>query len=259
MSNKLVYDEKLTEISSISDEQVKVPSSIPVDNYVQEAENLYAWCQEDQTQLTAKGLDWTMVEDMVARSGALSRAQALWAQERNSREEAERLWRERSPLAYKLRDDLLRDFRFAYRKDEDIIKKVRIVSEGGSNADMIQDLNDLVALGEKHPDPLAAINFDMTLLDQADQMADEIASLYAGAIVERAEYSEAKKIRDKAYTYLKEAVDELYAFGRYVFRENDERLFGYRSNYLRRSRSRQKPEVEPVATQAAAEQTENKS
>jgi len=257
MSNKIVYDEKLTEISSISDEQVKIPSSIPVDNYVQEADTLFVWCQNDQEALTGRGLDWTLVEDMPARVGALARAQSLWIGERNTREEAERLWRERSPIAYKLRNDLLRDFRFAYRKDEDLVKKVRSIAEGSSHASMIQDLNDLVALGEKYPNQLTAINFDMTLLDQADQMADEMSTLYAGAIAERAEYSEAKKMRDKAYTYLKEAVDEIYAFGRYVFNENEERLFGYHSGYLRRSRNSQKNAVEPVVSEGAAEQTES--
>ncbi|MCP5102368.1 MAG: hypothetical protein GY950_03265 [bacterium] len=257
MSNKLVYDEKLAEITAITDEDVRIPGSIPVDVYVQEAENLYIWCQEDQAQLTAKGLDWVLVEDMAARSGALGRAQALWTRERNTREEAERLWRERSPLAYKLRNDLLRDFRFAYRKDDDLIKKVRAITDGASNADMIQDLNDLAALGEKHPDLLTATNFDLALLDQADQMADEMSALYAGAIAERAEYSEAKKIRDKAYTYLKEAVDEIYAFGRYLFRENDARRIGYRSSYLQQARSKQKPAAEPVVSDAAAEQTES--
>lgn len=258
MSNKTAYESKLAEITAIADDQVKTPSSIPVDNYIQEAENLYEWCQEDQAQLTAKGLVWDTVEDMATRSGALCRAQALWTQERNTWEEAERLWREKAPLAYKLRKTLLKDFRFAYRKDEDLIKKVRDIAEGASHADMIQDLNDLVALGEKYPDQLAAINFDMTLLDQADQVADEIAAMYAGAIAERAEYSEAKKVRDKAYTYLKEIVDEIYAYGRYVFSENEARLIGYRSNYLRRSRSKPKPAVEPVASEAAAEQTESK-
>lgn len=259
MSNKVVYEEKLAEITSVQDDLVKLPGSIPLGAYIQEAENLYIWCQDDQVELTAKGLDWPLVEDMEARRRAFSRAQALWNRERNTREEAEKLWKERSPLAYKLRDDLVKDFRFAYRKYDDLVKKVRVMAEGMSHADMIQDLNDLVAFAEKNPEPLEAINFDVTILDQADQMADEMASLYASAIAERAEYSEAKKIRDKAYTYLKEAVDEIYAFGRFVFSGNDARLSGYRSNYLRRMRSKQKNAAETAASEVPAVSTESKS
>lgn len=249
MSNKQDYETKLAEITAVADDHVKIPGSIPVDAYIQEAENLYIWCQEDQAQLTAKGLDWNLVEDIAARSGALGRAQALWNREWNTLKESEKLWKEKAPIAYKLRDDLIKDFRFAYRNDEDLTGKVRDIAEGRSHADMIQDLNDLVALGEKHPEPLAAINFDMTLLDQADQLADEMAALYAAAISERAALSEAKNIRDKAYTYLKEVVDEVYDFGQYVFRDNEERLKGYRSNYLRRLRSKRKSGSEPTAVE----------
>ena len=41
-------------------------------------------------------------------------------------------------------------------------------------------------------------------------------------------------------------MDEIYDFGQYVFRDNDERLKGYRSNYLRRLRLRQTSETEPA-------------
>ncbi len=250
MSNKEAYEKKLVEITAIADDQVKTPSSIPVDAYVQEAENLYDWCQDDQEALTAKGLNWELVDDIPLRAGALSRAESLWFKERFTREEAEKLWKEKAPSVYKLRDDLIKDFRFAYRKYDDLTGKVRAITEGTSHADMIQDLNDLVALGEANSEPLAAINFDMSLLDQSDKTADEMASLLAAATGERIDYSESKKIRDKAYTHLKEAVDEVYAFGQYVFRDNDERLKGYRSNYLRRLRLKQTSEPDPAVSEA---------
>ena len=61
-----------------------------------------------------------------------------------------------------------------------------------------------------------------------------MAALLAAATGERIDTSESKRIRDQAYTHLKEAVDEIRAYGQYVFRHIDERLKGYRSNYLRR-------------------------
>ncbi|MGD2086544.1 MAG: hypothetical protein PVH61_10205 [Candidatus Aminicenantes bacterium] len=54
------------------------------------------------------------------------------------------------------------------------------------------------------------------------------------------EYSKAKKIRDQAYTHLKEAVDEIRLFGQYVFRQNKDRFIGYRSNYIRQLKSKQR-------------------
>ncbi len=49
---------------------------------------------------------------------------------------------------------------------------------------------------------------------------------------------------------LKEVVDEVYAYGNYVLRYNDERLKGYRSIYLRRLRSKQTSEPDPAVPEA---------
>ncbi|NIM11575.1 MAG: hypothetical protein GTO45_05730 [Candidatus Aminicenantes bacterium] len=242
MSTKEDYDAKVAIITAIGDDQVKVPNNIPVDVYIQEAENLYHWCQEDQAELTAKGFDWLLADDLPVRSGALREAESLWNLERFTREEAARQWAEESPAAYELRNQLLHDFRFAFRNDTDLSGKVSDIAEGSSHADMLQDLNDLSVLGKENLDLLAAINFDVSLLDQAAQVADEKAVLLAVATGERIEYSEAKKIRDQAYTHLKEAVDEIYSYGQYVFWHDDDRLKGYRSNYLRRKRTKKSPE-----------------
>jgi hypothetical protein len=67
---------------------------------------------------------------------------------------------------------------------------------------------------------------------------------------DRQDFSETKKIRDQAYTHLKEAVDLIYDYGRYVFWKVSARLKGYSSNHLRMKRMRWKirynvPEPEP--------------
>jgi hypothetical protein len=76
-----------------------------------------------------------------------------------------------------------------------------------------------------------------------------MATLLAAATGDRIEASESKKIRDQVYTHLKEAVDEIYDYGQYVFRDDDERLRGYRSNYLRRIRARRASASEPAAAE----------
>lgn len=238
MSSKQNYEQKLETLRAIEDDKVTPPSNIPVDVYIQESENLYQWCQPDKDELTAKGLSWELVEDLPARSGTLRYAESLWNAERFTREEAAKKWAEDSPLAYELRDDLLDDLRFAFRKNPQLSGRVKAIADGRSHADMIQDLNDLSVLGKENPELLAAINYDMSLLDQAAQMADEMADLLASATGEKAFSSETKKIRDQAYTHLKEVVDEIHAYGQYVFRDNDDRIKGYRSHYLRRIRAR---------------------
>ncbi len=246
MSNLEDYNEKLEEIKGIPDGDIKSPTSIPVDVFLQEAENLYHWCQEDKNDLAAKGLDWELVNDVPARCGALREAQSMWITTRFSHEEAERQWVEQSPLAYDMRNELLHDFRFAYRKQPDLLGRVNTIAEGYGHADMIQDLNDLSVLGRDNPEPLQSINYEMTLLDKAADLADEMSDLLGATTSERAECSEAIRIRDRAFSLLKLAVDEVREFGQYVFWRNEARFKGYGSDYLRKTRRKSENNKETV-------------
>lgn len=239
MSNKEDYDARINEIMAIEDSEIKTPNNIPLDTYLQESENLYHWCRQDMDALTAAGLDWTLVTDLPVRAGALREAESVWNLERFSREDAAQQWAEDSPKAYDLRTEILHVFRFAFRNNPDLLKKVGQIAEGNGHANMIQDLNDLSVLGKKYPDLLTAVAFDPTRLDTAAQYADDLASLYAMVTGERIEYTESKKIRDKAHTYLKAAIDAIYGYGQFIFWQNEDRRMGYRSNYIRRKKMRQ--------------------
>jgi hypothetical protein len=226
------YEMKLEVITAIEDSGIKTPHHIPVDVYIQEADTLYHWCQADKEVLTAVGLSWELVEDLPIRIGALTRAESLWYVQRNTRDEAAGKWAEKSPLAYDLRNRVLKAFRFAFRRHPDFLTKLRAIARAKGHPGLIQGLNDLAVLGRDHPDLLKAINLDMSLPDKAAQAADEMAALLAEVTASKAEYSKTKKIRDQAYTHLKAAVDEIREYGQYVFRQNRERFNGYRSYYV---------------------------
>ena len=94
--SKTNFDEKLIEIQAIPDADVKKPN-MPVGEAVQETENLSPWCMDDQVLLTKAGLDWTLVDDLPLRAGALRYAQSIWARESKSQEEAQKEWKEKAP------------------------------------------------------------------------------------------------------------------------------------------------------------------
>jgi len=236
MGNEEDYEKKIDVLKTIEDSQIKSPHHVPVGNYTQEADNLYMWVQDDREALTAAGLSWELVEDLPTRRGALIHAEALWQSQRKYGKESSREWTERSPLAYELKNRMLKAFRFAFRQAPDLTKKLRHIAKGQGHPNMIQALNDLCALGEANTLLLEAINFDLSLLDRADREAAEMAELLARATSDRRKDNEAKKIRDRAYTHLKEAVDDIRAYGQFVFRENKERFLGYRSQHLRETK-----------------------
>lgn len=230
MSSTTDYNELLPVLKAMKPADVLTPN-IPIDVFVQEAENLYHWCLDDQQALTKVGLDWNLATTLPSRAGACREAQSLWNKERNTREEAEQAWKEQAPAAFDLRDQLLHDFRFAFRKSEGLLKRVDEIAQGDTNSDMVQDLNDLATLGKANTGLLTPISFDLTRLDLAADLSDRMGDLLGATNGERKEVSETMQIRDKAYTYLKQAVDEIRECGKFAFWRTPERFKGYVSNY----------------------------
>jgi hypothetical protein len=69
-----------------------------------------------------------------------------------------------------------------YRKQPDLQAAVSEIAEGNTNADLVQDLNDLAVLGRNNPEPLLATNFNPDLLPQAPSFR------YAGSSAGRCEW-----------------------------------------------------------------------
>ncbi len=250
MSNQDDYLAKRDIIEAIPEEETKSPN-MPIDAYVQEAENLYHWCGDDETELTGAGLDWSLVQDIPVRAGALRETQSIWFKERFAQEEAEQQWQEESPAGYDLRNQLLHGLLYAYRNAPDLLSRVSAIADGSSHADMIQDLNDIAVLANETIEPLQQINFDVSLLEKAATTADRLSDLLAAATKDRADNSSARVIRDQAYSHLKQAVDEVRQCGQYVFWRNEARLKGYASRYHRKIRHSSRDSSAPTAGESA--------
>ena len=234
MSSTTDYNELLPILLEMNSAELLIPN-IPIDVFVQEAENLYHWCIDDQDALTRVGLDWNFVNTLPIRAGACREAQSLWIKERNTRQEAEQAWKDEAPAAFDLRDQLIHDFRFAFRKSDGLLSRVDEIAQGDTNSDMVQDLNDLATLGKANSDLLIPITFDLTRLDLAADLSDRMGNLLGATNGERKEVSEAMVIRDKAYTYLKQAVDEIRECGKFAFWRTPERLKGYFSEHWQKA------------------------
>lgn len=234
MINSNHYSENLNTIKSITEDRILIPGSIPVKVYIQEAENLYNWCQPDKEKLTANGLDWSLVEDMPARIGALREAQSRWVISDSDDIEVEKQWDVKSPVAHNFRKQLVRAYKFIFRNNAPVISMINTIAEGESNAAMIQSLNDLSNFGRNHIQFLQTTKFDLTLPDKADEMSSEMGSLLAAVNSRRAFCSDTLKIRNQAYTYLRWAVTELKSHANYLFWNDPVKMKGYISGYNRR-------------------------
>ncbi len=246
MGNRDDYEVKIGVIEAITDNDTRSPS-MPVDVFVQESEDVIAVATKNKEKFEAIGVDLSLLEDALVRCGALRESESVWQSLFNVKADAQKVWLEESPQAYFMRDDLLGVQRYAFRKDKDKLNRVRSIAKGRGHADMIQDLNDIAALGRNNADYFSAINFEIEKFDEAAAVADRIATVLAEAhSVDN--INEARVIRDKAYTHLKEAVDEIRDAGKFIFRYEPDLLEKFASDYHRKLRAKtdsETPEIVP--------------
>ncbi|MEW7291346.1 hypothetical protein [Aquimarina sp. 2304DJ70-9] len=231
------YQAKLEILKALPRDVIKKPD-LPIDTAIQEAENRYMWSKQDADTLVERiNFDWMRYgEDLIVRAGALRYAQSLWEKERKSTGKAKKEWKEKSIMAFALRNELLTDFKYAYHSKNDILSVLKTIRKGKSTADMIQDLSSLSTLGTSNTKELKTINFDMSKLQKADLLSKEMATLLAKANAETLKNSTAKDRRDRAYFHLKEAMDALSRAGKYVFKDTPDRYKGYINQYYKKKR-----------------------
>lgn len=221
--------------SAIPADAVKKPN-IPLPIFLQESENTHFAGTRDLAALIEAGFKEEWLTSMPAKIGALNYAESIWFTGRDKRDEVQKLWDTKAPEAYALRDHLVRSMRYAYRGQSDLMDKVVAIAEGTGHADMISDLHKLAVLGREFAVPLLEIKLNPALLDQAQVLADEMGTLLAQLVGERAVGNVSRLERDQAYTLLKQAVDEVRACAQYVFWNDDRRRDEYSSQYLRNMR-----------------------
>jgi hypothetical protein len=90
--------------------------AMPVSVALQEGEDLNEWCLPDRVLLEKAGLDGRLIDDLPARLGACRYIQSVWQKDYKSREDVQKEWMAKSPVAYDMRDDMLHHFLHAYRK-----------------------------------------------------------------------------------------------------------------------------------------------
>ncbi|TRX71435.1 hypothetical protein [Carboxylicivirga sp. M1479] len=217
-------------IEAVPTKDKKLPNQ-PVDEFAASAETLAIEAAKDREDLATAGMNVEIIDELNPLAGAMRFCQAEWMSEYRARQEAQKEWLEQSPAAFEERDELLHHFKFAYRKQADVLAKVKRISEGSDRLDMIQDLVELAVVGEKNPDPLTGISFDMTRLSNARTLSHGLKDLLAEANGSSDESSAIKVRRDKAFTLLSEKVSLIREYGRYIFWKNEDRRKKYYSNY----------------------------
>jgi hypothetical protein len=241
--SKEIFEAKKSSIEAITKEETIEPQ-IPIAIALQESEDLYQWAQDDREALEQSGLEMELLNDLPARTASLRYIQSIWQKEFKTMEKAQVEWSKIAPVAFDLRDTLIHEFRHAFFKFPNLLAKVKAIDEGAGNADMLQDLSDLVVLGNANIELLNKIKFDSSLLQKAQEFTQTLPEMLAQANGLRNSDNITKILRDKAFTYMKIAVDEIRRNGQYKFWRTPERKKGYVSKYNNKSRQSKKENPE---------------
>ena len=205
--------------------------NIPLNVFVQEADDIYVWCQEDREALTHVGLDWTSVELIPECARVCREFQSQWQKKLKTTSTLKKDWNKVASEAKNLHADLLHDYSFAFRKDAQLLVKLKDMSSVSSQAKLVQALNDMAALADGQNQLLNVIHFNYANLERAKELVPLLADLIARMENSKKQKDETKEMRDKSYVFLKTIIDELKETAKYCFRKNPERLAGYLSDY----------------------------
>ena len=220
-------------VMEIPKEEVAQPT-IPVEITVTEAADLLGYATEDKEVLIAKGLTEEMLNDLGLRSRFLQDKQGDWLAVYEAALTNTEAWSKKVEEASLLQQELKHDFQFAFRKKPKALKVLQITLDGDGSSNMRQDLINYPKLAAQYPLELEAIKFDNNKLTKAKTLAEELLLLHEKVDgVKNSANRVEKQMRDRAYTYLKQLVDEIRAYGKYAFWNNEEKQRRYASEYQR--------------------------
>ena len=187
-------------------------------NYLQESIKVAGFYRQHKAELEAGGMDFTKVAKMLTYHGAArqlySDAFTLAGVSGVKRKAWEKAYNE----AVEIVEDVKAGLVYAFRGDQGLLDKVAEIGVGNSIGDFIQDCNDFPTISRHNRELLEAIGYDMKKVERLAELAVILGEQYADANVERSESPEQTLLRDKAFTLFKNAIDELNAQARYIFR-----------------------------------------
>ena len=225
------YNKKIKEIDEKYDSKdIKTSVGLPVAILIQEAENLYHWCQEDKDKLISAGLDWDLAEDIPARVDILQEIEAKWFIIKRTKNTIKKDFQKAMAEVRELHAELLRDFRFAFHNKDGLLKDLSRLSGYKPHKEILLELRILAEIGKKNISLLEAINYDTSLLEAAEKLCDDTSDKMSQYHIDM-QKEVFKALHKKACLYLKDAVAVVRRCGQYVFHGNKERLVGYRSEY----------------------------
>lgn len=224
------YSDSIALIMSLEDHLVR-SLDMPEEDAVHEGQRLHEAVKEEYDALLALGCPQEYLDTLPLRLDLFSYLANYFLLRLDETENLMEIWMEKKSFGYTFRRKLFSAFRVAYRHFPKLLEKVENVIKGKGDTDMVMDLRSLQILGTAHPAQLQAVNFDLTRLDDSLALHHELLEILAKSNLTTDEEKELREIRNRAYSWLREAMDEIRTFGQWLHEDDEEKRLRYISLY----------------------------
>lgn len=224
------------------------PTDVPVADIAYEGRELQGLMTRLGKQLLERSrLEASLLDQLPQRIAALDAAEGAWAEIRAMQLPSAK--KKLRTSAEALRGRVIEDLRHFVPADTELQVRLNKVVEGRGIADLIDDLKKLAPLFAANRAKLTRStlpsNTDEELRAQATAL-EEATREQAVEAVETREAGAAQELRNRAYWYLREAIDEIRVCGVHACRDNPRLVKLFKSSYARRteraSKGKKKPE-----------------
>ncbi len=231
------YNEELATIMAIPDDK-HAHLNMPPEVAMQEGKRVAALSVKYKSELSETEIDPALLDSVEARAEAYAYSVAACDIYQSAGPALKEKYQEAKRKAYALRTKLLKSLEYLFRQDPNTLERIAVIRSGKGDGDLHKDMLSCHKLCKEKEEFLAATNFDMALAQQAVALWEEMAHLDSEADINPERVNEAKRICAKAWTYLHEALDEIYAAGRYRFMDEPEVEELFYRDYIQELRKR---------------------
>lgn len=215
-------------------------NSIPIACLIQEANDLYLFCNNDKKELLSEGVDWGEVERLPELLEKCNDAEVDYQLYIDSSKIETVKLKNLVLRCRKLRTSIAEKLRAIATRTNNLFA-VPSYRKNWSREELLQDLNDLAVIGKDNLEILHSYKFDLTQLDLASKLSVELSEKIVEVLVSKPSESNQKAVRDKLAQELTFLISRIRTAGKAAFIDNPLRRKVYACEYFREKKNQSKP------------------
>lgn len=227
------FEELKDVIMAIADDAV-VRRTMTYEEAMQEGVRVCLLAEKFNGKLISSGIDSVYLDTIFDRAGAFAYCVALVDTYVKTGKSNKEIFQKKKKEGYKIRKRLLESLEFIFRFDNTVLRALKNIKRGKGDLEMIKDLNTLHQLCENNLERILKTDFDKSSIDVVCEYYTELSNLAAIIDIDPKKTRDSRLICSKAWTYLWEAMKEIYTVGRYAYCDEPETLELFFIDYYQR-------------------------